>query len=343
MLLKIGELAKRSALTVRTLHHYDDIGLVCPSARSDAGYRLYHRDDIARLHQVQALRRFGMSLTDIGTFLASPDASLSTVVERQIDALNKQMAQAALLREQLVHLQHQLGAGEAPDLARWLTTLELMTMYDKHFSKAELAQLPFFSGDSKRIAEWDAIVARAKTMIANGAAAGSDLAGQLAMEWMVMLERDTGGHADLAARVNVMQTEEPALRALNGIDDTVLDFVREAFTLARLALFKQYLLPEELAHMDAHCRTRARQWPALIAAMRRALDAGLAPNDPAVARLALQWLDLSRDLGGDDPATHARIRVAYEKEPKLMVGTWITDAMKPYIGAAIAALAPKQA
>ncbi|WP_076901938.1 MerR family DNA-binding transcriptional regulator, partial [Burkholderia pseudomallei] len=47
MLLKIGELAKRSGLTVRALHHYDAIGLLKPSARADNGYRLYDRNDIA--------------------------------------------------------------------------------------------------------------------------------------------------------------------------------------------------------------------------------------------------------------------------------------------------------
>lgn len=48
MMLKVGELARRSGLTVRTLHHYDSIGLLKPSGRSDAGYRLYNRDDVAR-------------------------------------------------------------------------------------------------------------------------------------------------------------------------------------------------------------------------------------------------------------------------------------------------------
>ncbi|WP_263404975.1 MerR family DNA-binding transcriptional regulator [Pseudomonas aeruginosa] len=55
MLLKVGELAKQTGLTVRALHHYDDIGLLQPSARSDAGYRLYTPKDITRLHQIQAL------------------------------------------------------------------------------------------------------------------------------------------------------------------------------------------------------------------------------------------------------------------------------------------------
>ena len=53
MLLKVGELAKRTGLTIRTLHHYDELGLLKPSHRSDAGYRLYDRDDLARLHPRQ--------------------------------------------------------------------------------------------------------------------------------------------------------------------------------------------------------------------------------------------------------------------------------------------------
>lgn len=57
MLLKIGELATRTGLTVRTLHHYDNVGLLRPLARSDAGYHLYNRTDIERLHRIQALRR----------------------------------------------------------------------------------------------------------------------------------------------------------------------------------------------------------------------------------------------------------------------------------------------
>ncbi|CAJ3623314.1 MerR family transcriptional regulator [Burkholderia pseudomallei] len=70
MRLKIGELAKRCGLAVRTLHHYDAIGLLKPSARADNGYRLYDRNDIARLHPIQALRRFGLALADVGAYLA---------------------------------------------------------------------------------------------------------------------------------------------------------------------------------------------------------------------------------------------------------------------------------
>ncbi|OYV00420.1 MAG: MerR family transcriptional regulator, partial [Burkholderiales bacterium PBB5] len=70
MQLKVGELAQRSGLTVRALHHYEQIGLLTPSARSSAGYRLYGRDDVARLHAIQALRGLGLALKDIGPMLS---------------------------------------------------------------------------------------------------------------------------------------------------------------------------------------------------------------------------------------------------------------------------------
>jgi DNA-binding transcriptional MerR regulator len=65
MRLKIGELAKKAALSVRALHHYDAIGLLSPSQRTDGGARLYGRDDLIRLHRIEALKRFGYSLPDI--------------------------------------------------------------------------------------------------------------------------------------------------------------------------------------------------------------------------------------------------------------------------------------
>ena len=107
MLLKIGELSKRTGLTVRALHHYDAIGLLTPTARTDAGYRLYNRHDIARLHQIQALRKFGLTLADIGTYLARPDLPFSSVIAEQIAQLTRQIEQATMLRSRLHDLQQQ--------------------------------------------------------------------------------------------------------------------------------------------------------------------------------------------------------------------------------------------
>ncbi|MEW1981963.1 MerR family transcriptional regulator [Citricoccus sp. NPDC079358] len=68
-LMTVGETASFTGVTVRTLHHYDEIGLVSPAARSSVGYRLYAPADLERLQQVVAYRRLGLGLEDIAAAL----------------------------------------------------------------------------------------------------------------------------------------------------------------------------------------------------------------------------------------------------------------------------------
>ncbi|GAB2560205.1 MerR family transcriptional regulator [Nocardia heshunensis] len=67
---KVGELAAEAGLTVRTLHHYDRIGLVRPAGRTNTGHRLYTESDVQRLYQVLALRQLGLGLDQIANVLA---------------------------------------------------------------------------------------------------------------------------------------------------------------------------------------------------------------------------------------------------------------------------------
>jgi DNA-binding transcriptional MerR regulator len=67
---RIGEVATATGLTVRALHHYDQIGLVVPSARTSGGHRLYTSADLMLLYQVTAMRQLGLSLEQVGILLA---------------------------------------------------------------------------------------------------------------------------------------------------------------------------------------------------------------------------------------------------------------------------------
>jgi DNA-binding transcriptional MerR regulator len=75
MAFTVGELAKLTGVTVRTLHHYDEIGLVQPSGRSEAGYRLYADADVLRLQRVLLYRELGLPLDQIATVLDDPGES----------------------------------------------------------------------------------------------------------------------------------------------------------------------------------------------------------------------------------------------------------------------------
>lgn len=81
--LTVGAAASHVGVTVRTLHHWDRIGLVRPSGRTSAGYRLYSAADIARIHRVFIYRELGLSLEDIGALLDAPTADMTVPLRQQ--------------------------------------------------------------------------------------------------------------------------------------------------------------------------------------------------------------------------------------------------------------------
>ncbi|WP_159323588.1 MerR family transcriptional regulator [Streptomyces tendae] len=80
--LTVGRVAELAGVSVRTLHHYDDIGLVRPSARTAAGYRAYSADDVGRLREVLAYRRLGFGLRDIADLVDDPAADAVAQLRR---------------------------------------------------------------------------------------------------------------------------------------------------------------------------------------------------------------------------------------------------------------------
>lgn len=93
-LLTVGQVAEALGVTVRTLHHYDEIGLVVPSERSPAGYRLYTEEDLRRLQHVVVYRRLGFPLEEIGQLLAE-GADVAAHLRRQRAAVTDRLEELA--------------------------------------------------------------------------------------------------------------------------------------------------------------------------------------------------------------------------------------------------------
>ena len=109
----VGELAEQAGVSVRTLHHYDQIGLLCPT-RSAAGHRRYTEPDVARLTQVVALRSVGLSLSEIRHCLDNGEALVATLT-RQLRDLDLRVAQTTALRDRLATVVAQLQGGRELD------------------------------------------------------------------------------------------------------------------------------------------------------------------------------------------------------------------------------------
>jgi DNA-binding transcriptional MerR regulator/uncharacterized glyoxalase superfamily protein PhnB len=100
---KIGDLARASGLTVCTLHHYEEVGLLRP-ARSGAGHRVYADDDVERLYRIIQLRRLGLSLGEIRRALDDHGCDLADVMRRQLAELDRRLDATNRLRHRLVSL-----------------------------------------------------------------------------------------------------------------------------------------------------------------------------------------------------------------------------------------------
>jgi DNA-binding transcriptional MerR regulator len=83
---KGGELAKRTGLSVRTLHYYEEIGLLSPAQRTEAGHRLYAAGDVVRLQQIKSLRQLGFGLKEIQAGPDRTDFSGQRVIQLHIKA-----------------------------------------------------------------------------------------------------------------------------------------------------------------------------------------------------------------------------------------------------------------
>lgn len=87
----VGEVAELAGVTPRTLHHYDELGLLCPSERSEAGYRLYSYRDLARLQEIMIWRQLGFSPAEIRALLDDPEHDRPGALARQRELVGREL------------------------------------------------------------------------------------------------------------------------------------------------------------------------------------------------------------------------------------------------------------
>ncbi|WP_431110862.1 MerR family transcriptional regulator [Variovorax paradoxus] len=339
MFLKIGELARRTGLTVRALRHYDDIALLVPSERSSGGYRLYGRKDVARLYRIQALRRLDLPLADIQALLDNDAGGLSEVVAQQVAQLDREIVQASALRTHLLAVQGQLQANEEPAIDDWLLALESMVAGTRYFSDDEQRTLEAHRGAAEAAAP-----SRAKLsellhgLVAAGTPPESPQAQALAQRWIALLLEEAGGDEGLLMKLYAMHWNEPSLHALTGVDRASIRYISHAMAFARLQLYAPYCSKEDMATLRRHYVAHTDAWPPLIAEVRQQMMANAPPQGQAMRALAWRWQALSLAKAGGDAALHAKLQQAFRQDAALRAGSGIDEALAAYVGQAIAQL-----
>ncbi len=238
-LLKIGEVAKRAGVTVRTLHHYEEVGLLVPDLRTDAGHRLYGRDSIERLQQIQSLQQLGMSLTEVGALLRGGDVSPRRIVANHLAELAVRREALDRLEAQLRRLAVFLDAGaddDAEAVALYLDALETMTMYDTDLSPEQLERVKdaHAAAGPTAEAEWRASLAALRDAMNAGTGPTDPADKALVGRWHEVASTFLPGD-DESLHEGVMKAlhEEPQALADHGLDAELFAYIGRAAAPAK--------------------------------------------------------------------------------------------------------------
>lgn len=220
--MKVGELARRTGLTVRTLHHYDRIGLLRPSARTRTGHRLYGLDEVRRLQQITSLRQLGLSLDGIRAALADPGFTLERALDMQIRRLDERIEVQRRLRTRLGAVRARLAAAENVSVDELTRTIEETVDMDKHYSADQLEYLARRREEvgEDRIrqvqAEWADLFRRFQEQMERGTDPGAPEAQELARKAAGLVAEFTGGDPGIAQSLGNMYREEGPEKVMEG-------------------------------------------------------------------------------------------------------------------------------
>ena len=212
--MKVGELARRTGLTIRTLHHYDEIGLLKPSGHTEAGYRLYTAGDVARLQQVLSLRQLGFSLEEVRDCLDRPGFSPLESIRLHIGRLRERIEMQRELCDRLEGIAAHFRAAEEVSADEFLRVIERMTMIENYYTPEQMEALKKRGEQMGEEAirqsqvDWAELIAAVRAEKEKGTDPADPKVQEMARRWMELVNGFTGGDPGIAASLNRLWKEQ---------------------------------------------------------------------------------------------------------------------------------------
>lgn len=214
------EFARLAGVTVRTLHHYDRIGLLKPSGYTGAGYRLYRKQDLVRLQQIVTLKFIGFPLNQIKELLSQNAFDLNTALTKQREILADKRDQIEQAMTAIQKAQELLAIDNEPDWNAFKRIIEVINMEHnmdwtkKYYAEeakqkiAERAQTipPEVIEQAQR--DWATLIREVETAVAEGMDPKSGRAAALAERWSTLIKGFTGGDREIQAGLNKMYADK---------------------------------------------------------------------------------------------------------------------------------------
>jgi DNA-binding transcriptional MerR regulator len=231
-LLKVGELAERTGLSVRALHYYEEIGLLLPSHRTPSNHRLYTAEDVARLQRIRSLRQMGFTLERIADLLTDPSITPLKIVEDHLALVREQVVLQERLLGRLESLARTLRRDGDVDTDAFLNTIEEMTMWEKAFSQEQKDLVQARAGklgvENVREIElgWLGILATLRAAMEKGVEPNSSEV-QVLVTRMSELTRKFAGNDEAIQRI-LADAYHAGAGAAYGLDASLIAFMNRA-------------------------------------------------------------------------------------------------------------------
>jgi DNA-binding transcriptional MerR regulator len=238
------EFARIAGVTVRTLHHYDRIGLLKPTRYTTAGYRLYSKQDLVRLQQIVTLKFIGFPLNQIKNLLNSNSFDLTTALNQQKAIIAEKRQQLDLAIKAIEKARGLLVTNEEPDWEAFKQIIEVINMQNnmdwtkKYYSETAQQKIaeraatipPEVIEQGQR--DWATLIREVETAVSNGMDPQSKQAEALAVRWSALIKAFTAGDAEIQAGLNKMYSDQSnwPTNFPKPFSDAAGDFISKAIT-----------------------------------------------------------------------------------------------------------------
>jgi DNA-binding transcriptional MerR regulator len=217
---KIGQLARRTGLTVRTLHHYDQIRLLRPSARSASGHRIYSPSDLARLQQIVSLRQVGFSLTQIKRCLRDPDFVAADALRLQLEHVKQQIQEQQKLCARLETLASAMRSRKKISNEDLIQIIQDTVMYEKYFTPEQSEKIKQRAQQvgQERIEQsqrdWQNLMSEVQAEMDKGTLPTDPRVVALAKLWYALVEEFTAGDPGIRDSLKKMYQTESVIHGM---------------------------------------------------------------------------------------------------------------------------------
>lgn len=236
------EFARMSGVTVRTLHHYDRIGLLKPSGYTEAGYRLYRKPDLIRLQQIVTLKFIGFSLTQIKNLLNSSSFDLKEALNQQQAIITEKRGQLDQAIQAIEQAQELLTTNSEPDWNAFQKIIEVINMQNnmdwtrKYYTESAQQKISERAASiSPEVIEqgqrdWANLIREVEKAASEQMDPRSEPASQLAVRWTELIKSFTGGDTEIQTGLNKMYSDQSnwPTNFPKPYSDAVGDFIHQA-------------------------------------------------------------------------------------------------------------------